>query len=208
MFVCARALSKFSVNDSARSVILHGGNAPSVTCATTRRTPQVTLSSLFKWYSSDFGDTDEAVLKLILRYLPVGGSAARDLRALLSAPEGSYLSPRVRFAEYDWGANEGSSASGPRYRDDTRSPAVVGSGSPFLGSSPLLAGSGAGGAVVPVTHAHAPAAYGGGGSGRESPASRVAAAAAERPVRTMPERLDIGAPAAAAAACSDGGCAL
>lgn len=53
----------------------------------------ITLSKIFKWYRSDFGDSEDEILDLIAKYLE------HDDRALLKGKSG-----RARYA-YDWSIN-------------------------------------------------------------------------------------------------------
>ncbi|XP_037089128.1 uncharacterized protein LOC119109561 [Pollicipes pollicipes] len=59
---------------------------------------QVHLSTLLKWYRSDFGDTDEQVLRWVLKHL--SGDKAARLEQLLQA--GGY---KVIYIPYDWTNN-------------------------------------------------------------------------------------------------------
>ncbi|XP_068185195.1 uncharacterized protein zgc:152951 [Antennarius striatus] len=60
---------------------------------------EVRLSQIFKWYKTDFGDTDEKVLKWVLEHM--GDSPKKtSLQGILSAGK-----TKVSFLPYDWGTN-------------------------------------------------------------------------------------------------------
>uniref|UniRef100_A0A1A8P7D1 DUF547 domain-containing protein n=1 Tax=Nothobranchius rachovii TaxID=451742 RepID=A0A1A8P7D1_9TELE len=60
---------------------------------------EVRLSQIFKWYKSDFGGTDEKVLKWVLDHM--GDSEKKtSLRGVLSSGK-----IKVTFLSYDWSSN-------------------------------------------------------------------------------------------------------
>ena len=65
------------------------------------RARRITLSKIFLWYASDFGDTTYEVLEWMLRYLPAGD--ATILQGLLGA--WGISPPKVAYRKYDWGLN-------------------------------------------------------------------------------------------------------
>jgi Zn-dependent peptidase ImmA (M78 family) len=65
------------------------------------RARRITLSKIFLWYASDFGDTTYEVLEWMLRYLPAGN--ATILQGLLGA--WGISPPKVAYRKYDWGLN-------------------------------------------------------------------------------------------------------
>uniref|UniRef100_A0A1A8CIZ6 Uncharacterized protein n=1 Tax=Nothobranchius kadleci TaxID=1051664 RepID=A0A1A8CIZ6_NOTKA len=60
---------------------------------------EVRLSQIFKWYKSDFGGTDEKVLKWVLDHMGDSEKKAR-LRGVLSSGK-----IKVTFLSYDWSSN-------------------------------------------------------------------------------------------------------
>ena len=60
----------------------------------------VVLSSLFKWYASDFGETIKERLHWLLPYLSSDQQAA--VRSLLQSDE-QYI--EIKYSPYDWSLN-------------------------------------------------------------------------------------------------------
>ncbi|XP_068602331.1 uncharacterized protein zgc:152951 [Brachionichthys hirsutus] len=60
---------------------------------------EVRLSQIFKWYKTDFGDTDEKVLKWVVEHMS-DSPKRTSLQGVLSAGK-----TKVSFLPYDWGTN-------------------------------------------------------------------------------------------------------
>jgi hypothetical protein len=55
------------------------------------------LSSIFKWYATDFGGSDAALIEHIVKYLP--DDQARTLRDVA-------FQVKITYLDYDWRLND------------------------------------------------------------------------------------------------------
>ena len=74
-----------------------GSMDPSRPFASSRK--QVALPAVFEWYREDFGNSDEQILKFVVRYLPQ--HVQRDLATAIQ--NDAY---EIRYASFDWALNK------------------------------------------------------------------------------------------------------
>ncbi|XP_077435221.1 uncharacterized protein LOC144060013 isoform X2 [Vanacampus margaritifer] len=60
---------------------------------------EVRLSQIFKWYKADFGDTDEKLLKWVLKHMSDSPKKI-SLKGVISAGK-----PKISYLPYDWSSN-------------------------------------------------------------------------------------------------------